>query len=130
MPEALTRVATWRHVVCAGIHMSDIPSFPYRLLWQERDVRSVPNLTRDDAREFLAVASTMPFTTHVQTYPLGDANRALDDLPIRPPLGCRGSRSVNAADRSLIQCGYRWAPACDGGIGNGTRFTTGGIDRR
>jgi propanol-preferring alcohol dehydrogenase len=60
--------------------MSDIPSFPYRLLWEERTVRSVANLTRQDAREFLEVASTTPLTTRVQKYALGDANRALDDL--------------------------------------------------
>ena len=67
-------------MVCAGIHMSDIPSFPYRLLWQERTVRSVANLTRDDARDFLAVAAAVPLTTHVQKYALADANQALDDL--------------------------------------------------
>ena len=67
-------------VVCAGIHMSDIPSFPYRILWEERVVRSVANLTREDARDFLAVAGTTPIRTHVQPYPLADANRALGDL--------------------------------------------------
>jgi len=67
-------------VVCAGIHMSDIPSFPYRLLWEERIVRSVANLTREDAREFLAVAADFPIRTHVQRYALTDANRALRDL--------------------------------------------------
>ena len=60
--------------------MTDIPSFPYHLLWQERTVRSVANLTRQDAREFLAAAAAMELRTHVREYPLDDANRALDDL--------------------------------------------------
>ncbi len=60
--------------------MSDIPSFPYRLLWEERIVRSVANLTRKDAIEFLALAPKGPVKTRVQTYPLADANRALNDL--------------------------------------------------
>jgi propanol-preferring alcohol dehydrogenase len=60
--------------------MSDIPSFPYRLLWEERIVRSVANLTRRDAEEFLALAADTPLRTHIQVYSLGDANRALDDL--------------------------------------------------
>ena len=80
VPEALTRVAPGGTVVCAGIHMSDIPSFPYSLLWQERVVRSVANLTRQDARDFLALAPTIPVVTHVREYPLDGANRALDDL--------------------------------------------------
>ncbi len=80
VPEALSRVVPGGIVVCAGIHMSDIPSFPYRLLWEERTVRSVANLTRHDGREFLALAAEMPLTTHVQTYALADANRALTDL--------------------------------------------------
>lgn len=80
VPEALSRVAPGGVVVCAGIHMSDIPSFPYRLLWQERVVRSVANLTRQDAQEFLAVAADVPLKTHVREYPLVDANKALDDL--------------------------------------------------
>jgi propanol-preferring alcohol dehydrogenase len=60
--------------------MSDIPSFPYRLLWQERTIRSVANLTRQDAREFLALSATIALTTHVHEYALTDANKALDDL--------------------------------------------------
>jgi propanol-preferring alcohol dehydrogenase len=67
-------------VVCAGIHMSDIPSFPYRLLWEERIVRSVANLTRRDALDFLALAPQVPVRTHTRDYPLAEANRALDDL--------------------------------------------------
>ena len=80
VPEALARVVPGGTVVCAGIHMSDIPSFPYRLLWEERVVRSVANLTRQDAREFLALAPKVPVRTHVRRYDLGDANRALADL--------------------------------------------------
>jgi propanol-preferring alcohol dehydrogenase len=80
VPEALSRVVPGGVVVCAGIHMSDIPAFPYRLLWEERTVRSVANLTRRDARDFLALAAEIPLETHVQTYPLADANRALSDL--------------------------------------------------
>jgi propanol-preferring alcohol dehydrogenase len=78
--EALSRVAPGGVVVCAGIHMSDIPSFPYRLLWEERVVRSVANLTRQDARDFLALAPTVPIKTRVQRYDLADANTALGDL--------------------------------------------------
>ena len=80
VPEALSRVVPGGVIVCAGIHMSDIPSFAYRLLWQERAVRSVANLTRQDAREFLALSATLALTTHVHEYPLTDANQALDDL--------------------------------------------------
>ena len=80
VPEALSRVGPGGVVVCAGIHMSDIPSFPYGLLWQERAVRSVANLTRQDAREFLALSETLALTTHVHEYALEDANQALDDL--------------------------------------------------
>jgi propanol-preferring alcohol dehydrogenase len=80
VPEALSRLAPGGVVVCAGIHMSDIPSFPYRLLWEERTIRSVANLTRQDARDFLAHADEIPLRTHVTPYPLADANRALADL--------------------------------------------------
>ncbi|MBI3493783.1 MAG: zinc-dependent alcohol dehydrogenase family protein [Acidobacteria bacterium] len=80
VPAALEHLAPGGVVVCAGIHMSDIPSFPYRDLWEERVVRSVANLTRRDAREFLAVAPKVPIRTRVQTYDLADANRALADL--------------------------------------------------
>jgi len=78
--EALSHIVPGGVVVCAGIHMSDIPSFPYRLLWQERVIRSVANLTRRDAQEFLALAPKVPIKTRVQPYPLADANRALADL--------------------------------------------------
>jgi propanol-preferring alcohol dehydrogenase len=80
VPEALSRVVPGGVVVCAGIHMSDVPSFPYRLLWEERVIRSVANLTRQDAREFLALAAEIPLSTHVQSYALTDANQALSDL--------------------------------------------------
>jgi alcohol dehydrogenase, propanol-preferring len=67
-------------VVCGGIHMSDIPSFPYDLLWGERVVRSVANLTRQDGEEFLALAPQVPIRTEVQTFSLEDAPQALDLL--------------------------------------------------
>ncbi len=67
-------------VVCGGIHMSDIPSFPYRLLWEERGVASVANLTRADGREFLALAPRAKVRTTATRYPLDEANQALDDL--------------------------------------------------
>lgn len=80
VPAALRAVAPGGTVVAAGIHMSDIPSFPYRLLWEERAVRSVANLTRADAEEFLHVAPAVPVHTDVTVYPLDAANQALDDL--------------------------------------------------
>jgi propanol-preferring alcohol dehydrogenase len=67
-------------VICAGIHMSDIPSFPYAELWQERSIRSVANLTRADGEEFLALAPQVPVRTTVTRYPLEEAERALSDL--------------------------------------------------
>jgi alcohol dehydrogenase, propanol-preferring len=85
----LSRTVPGAIVVCAGIHMSDIPSFPYRLLWGERVVRSVANLTRADAREFLELAGNIPLRTHTQRYALTNANQALDDL--------RGGRLSGAA---------------------------------
>ena len=80
VPAALAAVVRGGAVVCAGIHMSDIPSFPYRLLWGERTVRSVANLTRRDAAEFLALAASIPLQVHAHPYALVDANVALDDL--------------------------------------------------
>lgn len=80
VPAALAAVRKGGTVVCGGIHMSDIPSFPYSLLWEERLVRSVANLTRQDAIEFLALAGRVPIRTEVTTYPLAEANRALADL--------------------------------------------------
>jgi propanol-preferring alcohol dehydrogenase len=80
VPEALRRTAPGGIVVCAGIHMSDIPSFPYELLWGERMVRSVANLTRADAAAFLPLARTIPVRTDVVPYPLERAQQAMDDL--------------------------------------------------
>jgi propanol-preferring alcohol dehydrogenase len=77
---ALAALAKGGVVVCAGIHMSDIPSFPYELLWGERQVRSVANLTRADGEEFLALAPGVPVRTQVETFPLAEANEALDRL--------------------------------------------------
>ena len=89
VPAALTHVTKGGAVVCAGIHMSDIPSFPYSLLWGERVVRSVANLTRDDAREFLPLAEKIGIETEVHTYPLERTGEALSDL--------RGGRFSGAA---------------------------------
>lgn len=80
VPQALKAVRKGAPVVCAGIHMSDIPSFPYRILWEERSIKSVANLTRRDGDEFLALAPEIPIKTTVNRYPLAEANRALDDL--------------------------------------------------
>ncbi|MBI4700754.1 MAG: zinc-dependent alcohol dehydrogenase family protein [Deltaproteobacteria bacterium] len=80
VPAALRAVVKGGVVVCGGIHMSDIPSFPYEILWGERVVRSVANLTRADGEEFLALAPQVPVRTQVHPYPLSEANRALDDL--------------------------------------------------
>lgn len=80
VPLALRAVAKGGVVVCGGIHMSDIPSFPYALLWGERTVRSVANLTRRDGDEFLALASCVPVKTETETFPLEQANEALDRL--------------------------------------------------
>jgi propanol-preferring alcohol dehydrogenase len=80
VPQALRQTASGGVVVCAGIHMSDIPSFPYRDLWEERTVRSVANLTRRDAQEFLALAPLVPVKTYVRAYDLVRANDALSDL--------------------------------------------------
>src|SRR5262245_39786724 len=80
VPEALRVLAPGGTVVCAGIHMSDIPSFPYEILWHEHSVRSVANLTRRDGEEFIGLAPEVPVRTEIQVYPLGEANRALDDI--------------------------------------------------
>jgi propanol-preferring alcohol dehydrogenase len=80
IPAALSHLAPAGVVVCAGIHMSDVPAFPYRLLWEERVIRSVANLTRQDAREFLALAGKVAIKMHTERYDLADANRALTDL--------------------------------------------------
>jgi propanol-preferring alcohol dehydrogenase len=80
VPTALAAVAKGGSVVCAGIHMSDVPAFPYHLLWGERVVRSVANLTRQDGTDFLKLAGEIPIRTSVETYPLENANDALRDL--------------------------------------------------
>ncbi|MER3455734.1 MAG: alcohol dehydrogenase [candidate division GAL15 bacterium] len=87
--QALRATAPAGVVVCGGIHMSDIPSFPYRLLWEERVVRSVANLTRQDAEEFLTLAPRVPVRVRATPYPLEEVNRALEDL--------RGGRVVGSA---------------------------------
>jgi propanol-preferring alcohol dehydrogenase len=80
VPAALAATKKGGTVVLGGIHMSDIPSFPYRILWEERQLRSVANLTRSDAEEFLALASAAGIKTEIATYPLDSANKALTDL--------------------------------------------------
>ncbi len=97
VPIALRAVVPGGTVVCAGIHMSDIPSFPYEILWGERTVRSVANLTRADGEEFMALAPQVPVRTQVAEYPLERANEALDDL--------REGRVHGAAVLSMTQRG-------------------------
>jgi propanol-preferring alcohol dehydrogenase len=80
VPAALRHVRKGGSVVCAGIHMSDIPSFPYELLWGERMIRSVANLTRRDGEEFLELAPRVPVRTEVESFPLEQANEALERL--------------------------------------------------
>jgi propanol-preferring alcohol dehydrogenase len=80
VPAALRAVVKGGSVVCAGIHMSDIPAFPYELLWGERTLRSVANLTRADGEQFLALAPSVPVTTAVETHPLEQADEALHRL--------------------------------------------------
>jgi propanol-preferring alcohol dehydrogenase len=80
VPIALQSVEKGGTVVCAGIHMSDIPSFPYDLLWGERTLRSVANLTRRDGIEFLELAPQVPVRTHVEEFALANANEALNRL--------------------------------------------------
>jgi propanol-preferring alcohol dehydrogenase len=89
VPAALRHARKGGIVVCAGIHMSDIPAFPYELLWGERVVRSVANLTRRDGEEFLALAGRVPVRTAVEVFPLAEANAALDAV--------RGGRVQGAA---------------------------------
>jgi alcohol dehydrogenase, propanol-preferring len=89
VPQALRALAPGGGVVCAGIHMSDIPSFPYEILWGERSIRSVANLTRADGEEFMRVAPRVPVRAQVQEFPLAEANHALSEL--------RGGRVRGAA---------------------------------
>ena len=93
VPVALAALAPGGTVVCGGIHMSQIPAFDYELLWHERTVRSVANLTRRDGEEFLALAPRVPIRTHVTSYPLNAANEALEDL--------RHGRLIGAAVLSI-----------------------------
>jgi propanol-preferring alcohol dehydrogenase len=85
VPAALAAVAPGGTVVCAEIHMSDIPSFPYELLWRERVLRSVANLTRRDGEELLAVAASIPIRTQTRTFPLAHANEALEATRLSSP---------------------------------------------
>ena len=96
VPAALAAVAPGGVVVCAGIHMSDIPSFPYELLWRERVLRSVANLTRRDGEEFMRLAPSVPVRTEVETYPLEGANEALDRLRAGD---VRGAAVLTVAER-------------------------------
>jgi propanol-preferring alcohol dehydrogenase len=80
VPLALKSVRKGGTVVCGGIHMSDIPSFPYNLLWEERTLCSVANLTREDGLTFLPLAAEVPVKTTIETFPLSAANQALDRL--------------------------------------------------
>jgi alcohol dehydrogenase, propanol-preferring len=98
VPAALKAVAKGGVVVCAGIHMSDIPSFPYELLWGERVLRSVANLTRRDGEEFLSLAPKIPIKTQVEAFPLTAANEALEALRSGKVQGA----AVLVIDQSLI----------------------------
>jgi propanol-preferring alcohol dehydrogenase len=80
VPLALKAVRKGGRVVCAGIHMSDIPSFPYSILWEERELLSIANLTRKDGLDFLHVAPQIGIAVKTTRYPLSEANRALADL--------------------------------------------------
>lgn len=80
VPLALRAIRKGGIVVCGGIHMSDIPSFPYSILWGERSICSIANLTRKDGEEFLALAPKIPIKTEVNIYPLSKTNEALNDL--------------------------------------------------
>ena len=96
VPAAIRAVTKGGRVVCAGIHMSDIPAFPYELLWGERSLRSVANLTRQDGAEFLSLAPRVPVRTHVAEYPLERANDALDDLRAGRVQGAAALRVTSA----------------------------------
>ncbi|MCK4321581.1 zinc-dependent alcohol dehydrogenase family protein [candidate division WOR-3 bacterium] len=80
VPQALKAVDKGGRIICAGIHMSDIPSFPYKLLWEERCIKSVANLTREDGLEFFAIAPEVPVKTEIEVFKLEEANEALDRL--------------------------------------------------
>ena len=99
VPAALRATAPGAAVVCAGIHMSDIPSFPYEILWGERQVRSVANLTRRDGEELLPLAAEVPVRTTVTPYPLARANEALADLRSGRLQGAAVLTVTDAAER-------------------------------
>ena len=80
VPKALMDLDKGGVIVCGGIHMSDIPSFPYKILWEERMIRSVANLTRKDGKAFFQIAPEIPIRTETQIFPLHKANEALNDL--------------------------------------------------
>ena len=80
MPLALKALRKAGRLICGGIHMSDIPAMPYSLLWGERSIHSVANLTRRDGMEFLGLAGRIPVRTHIQAFALSDANVALERL--------------------------------------------------
>lgn len=80
VPAALSASKKGAQIICAGIHMSDIPSFAYDLLWGERSIKSVANLTRQDGVEFMSLAASMRIQAQTKTYPLSQANQALQDL--------------------------------------------------
>jgi threonine dehydrogenase-like Zn-dependent dehydrogenase len=101
VPRALAAVRKAGRVVCGGIYMSDIPAFPYRIRWEKGQIASVANLTRQDAIEFLAIASKASVRTTTTAYPLEHATQALDDLPLTSCL----SRQAILYPRSLISSG-------------------------
>jgi alcohol dehydrogenase, propanol-preferring len=100
VPTALRVLAKGGVVVCAGIHMSDIPSFPYELLWEERMVRSVANLTREDGHEFLRIAPQVPVRTEIDVLPLAQANGALERLRRGEVRGSLVLQVASSASRS------------------------------
>lgn len=104
VPEALGALARGGTVVCAGIHMSDIPSFPYELLWGERSLRSVANLTRADGEEFLTLAPEVPVKTDIEVFALSDASHALDGLRSGT---LRGAAVLSIAETGELGTGAR-----------------------
>jgi propanol-preferring alcohol dehydrogenase len=99
VPAALRATAKGGVVVCAGIHMSDIPSFPYELLWGERVLRSVANLTREDGERFMALAPSVPVRTEVEAFPLAQANEALERLRSGHVRGAAAILPAESTDR-------------------------------
>ncbi len=113
VPTALRAVGAGGTVVCAGIHMSDIPSFPYAWLWRERVIRSVANLTREDGHAFMHAIAAAPVATHVSEFPLPDANRAPGRRAHRPHPGRRRARPALTAHVPLgAIAAVRASPQC------------------